>query len=149
MSNITLLFHILGACIVIGMIVPDILIKRIYRETATDGEKIRLARLHLRLAIAATYGLLLIVLTGVGRTFEVPYSWFDFGGTTWLAIKQTLGLVLLVLRFASLPKIFALHADLGKNQAARLKDYESSRGRSHILLGTAVVLAALGVLKVG
>ncbi len=149
MNNLTLLFHVLGAIVAVGMLVPDLLLGRIFREAADDGEKIRLARLHLRFGIAATFGLVLIVFTGVGRTFEVPYPWFSFRDALWLAIKQILGIALLILRLSILPGTLRLHKALGHSDPAALKSYEGVRGRSQHTLGIALILAILGVLKPG
>jgi hypothetical protein len=149
MTEIILLLHVLSAIVGLGMLAPDLLLTNIYREATTDQEKIRLARLHLRMTMTAQIAVLMLFLTGSFRAEQAHYGWFKFSVIPWLATKQVLIIVLLALVAFAWSKVRKVHRALGEQGAALLPLYEQNRWRSHLSFGLALIMAILGVLKPG
>jgi hypothetical protein len=151
MNNITLFIHVLAAAALIGFLLPEIFIKRLYNETKDPSGKLALARLHLRMMVWGLPILLFIVFTGIGRTAEMHYPWFNFSLTFWLAAKQTLGAILLVWYLIVYSGIRAAGKSLkgsAESPDALCRIYERVRGKIHPIVMTALVLALLGTLKI-
>lgn len=145
--KILLLIHILSAIVGLGMMVPDILLTKIYRESKTGGEKIRLARLHTRMVLAAQIAVILLFLTGSALTSMAGYKWFDFGSSLWLGIKQVMIFVMLAFTIPAIPQLLKAHRALGEKGEEFLPMYEQRRSTSHRGYGFALAMVIFAVLK--
>jgi hypothetical protein len=152
MTNFTLLLHLLAAACLIGMYIPELLLKFAYNKSGdAQDSKLAIAAVHVRMMLWFFPILLIAILLGVGRTFELHYPWFDFSLTLWLAIKQSLGLLMLIgyaAHLGALRKTSRALASADQSSDARLKNYESVRGKAHPFILLAWVMAIFGVLKI-
>jgi len=152
--KLVLLIHILLMANLVGLLVPELIIGRRYRGTKSIPEKRALASLHLQLNQWAAVVLFLTVLTGTVQTISGRYPWFAFNGMLWLAIKQVVGLALVIWIIVSWNGIRSTAKKLRFDTQSEaeleigLKAYDRIKGQSHMITGLAWLLAALAILKV-
>lgn len=96
--------HILSAVVWLGLLPADLSLRKyIKKYRGREGEG-RLISAYLYITnISGMIGMTGVLLTGVILTFILPYySFFDFSTNHWLAAKQVVMVILLVLVFAFL-----------------------------------------------
>lgn len=113
--SVLLVIHILSAVVWLSLLPADLVLRNSIRQSrGKDGEK-KLVSVYLKLTnITGIIGMTGILITGVILTSILPYySFFDFSKNHWLATKQVIMVILIILVFALLiPKAKKIRQDL-------------------------------------
>jgi len=116
--SILLTIHILSAVVWLSLLPADLVLRNSIRHSrGKDGEK-KLVSVYMKLTnFTGMIGMTGILITGVILTIILPYySFFDFSKNHWLATKQVIMVVLIVLVFAFLiPKAKKLRLAIGND----------------------------------
>lgn len=116
--SVLLVIHILSAVIWLSFLPADMVLRNSIRQSrGKDGEK-KLVSLYLKLNnITGSIGMTGILITGVILTSILPYySFFDFSRNHWLATKQVIMVILIILASAVLiPKAKKIRQDLNQD----------------------------------
>jgi hypothetical protein len=101
---ILLVFHILSAVIWLSILPADLILRQfITHSKGKTGER-KLLSLYLKLTNkAGTFGMLGLLITGIILVSILPYySFFQFSANHWLATKQVMMVVILIVIFGIL-----------------------------------------------
>lgn len=114
--SILLTIHILSSVVWLSVLPADLILRNSIRQSrGKDGEK-KLVSIYLKLTnISGMIGMSGILITGVILTIILPYySFFDFSSNHWLATKQIIMVILIILVFVFLiPKARKLRLAIG------------------------------------
>ena len=114
--SVLLIIHILSSVVWLSVLPADLILRNSIRQSrGKDGEK-KLVSIYLKLTnISGMIGMTGILITGVILTVILPYySFFDFSSNHWLATKQVIMVILIILVFAFLiPKARKLRLAIG------------------------------------
>jgi hypothetical protein len=101
MTNLFRIFHIYFASMLIALLpIALIMLRRMKATKGTPAELTVMGNLNL---IGATFGMiggLGILITGGGLVGIESYKWFSFSDFPWLAWKQTIFVVILIINFS-------------------------------------------------
>ena len=101
MYIVFVILHILSAGVWIGLGVVTVLANRYRKRIAGSYGELYIMRITLKLSSAmGNIGGIGILVTGGAMTGIRHLSWFDFSGVPWLAVKQTVFVIVLAMTFA-------------------------------------------------
>jgi hypothetical protein len=119
MYTFLVILHILSAGVWVSLGVVTIFLNSFRKRVAgTAGELYLMRALIMFGAIMGNIGGIGILITGGAMTGMVWHGWFDFGALPWLAAKQTIYVVLLIMTFAiMLPATKKARRSIGEEMA--------------------------------
>ncbi|MGE5682540.1 MAG: hypothetical protein ACM34K_16860 [Bacillota bacterium] len=110
------IIHILSAVVWLGYVPADIVLRKAIKTSSGTKAEGKLISTYLKLTnIAGIIGMTGLLITGILLVSIIPYYFFfDFSSNHWLASKQVIMVILLVLVFALLiPKARKVRLSLG------------------------------------
>lgn len=115
--------HILSAVVWLGYVPSDIVLRRqINNSRGTSGEKNLISSYLILTNIAGIIGMSGLLFTGIILVSVIPYYFFfNFASNHWLAAKQVIMVVLIILVFAFLiPKAKELRTTLNNEKLSQV-----------------------------
>ena len=115
---VILVIHILSAVIWLGFLPADMVLRGFIRKNRGKSGERRLISSYMVLTnLSGIIGMSGLLVTGILLVSTVPYySFFDFASNHWLATKQVIMVILMVLVFALLiPKAKKVRLALSTN----------------------------------
>lgn len=141
--------------LLLGLMIPVILAGRQYRKANHAADRLVLAKFETSLAEYSVYIFLFVLITGIVRTIEVGFPWFSFRLLFWLAVKQSIGMLLLIWAGYYLYRVRSVKKQLKTVPAEEdelrrhFEIFEDSvHGQLHLLIGSGWLLAILGIWKI-
>lgn len=116
LQAILTVIHVLSAVVWLGLVPADLVLRKNIKKSKGSPSEGKLISVYLHLVnITGIIGMTGIVVTGVILTSILPYySFFNFSANRWLAEKQAIMVILIVLVFAFLiPKAKKVRLALG------------------------------------
>ena len=108
--------HILSAVVWLGLVPSDLVLRKNIRKSKGRPSERKLISIYLYLVnITGIIGMTGIVITGIFLTSLIPgYYFFNFSFNHWLAAKQVIMVILIILVFALLiPRARKIRIALG------------------------------------
>ncbi|MGE5352341.1 MAG: hypothetical protein ACM3P0_09680 [Acidobacteriota bacterium] len=121
LQAILTVIHILSAVVWLGLVPADLVLRKNIKRSKGIAPEKKLISVYLHLVnLTGIIGMTGIVITGVILTSTIPYySFFNFTVNRWLAEKQAIMVILIVLVFALLiPKAKKVRLALGADPEA-------------------------------
>ncbi|MDP4172392.1 MAG: hypothetical protein Q8933_00370 [Bacteroidota bacterium] len=115
--------HILSAVVWLGYVPSDIVLRRqINNSRGTSGEKNLISSYLILTNVAGIIGMSGLLFTGIILVSVIPYYFFfNFASNHWLAAKQVIMVVLIILVFAFLiPKAKKLRTTLNNEKLSKM-----------------------------
>ncbi|HEX2867319.1 MAG TPA: hypothetical protein VHO03_09770 [Ignavibacteriales bacterium] len=152
LQAILIVIHILSAVVWLGLVPADLVLRKNIKNSRGMASEKKLISIYLHLVnITGIIGMTGIVITGVILTSVIPYySFFNFSVNRWLAEKQSIMVILIVLVFAFLiPRAKKVRLALGmegNNQTPVAEGVYGNLGKLETIITIINVLVLINFL---